>query len=125
MVELAADGRFEVLDMLAVLMLLASSGWLGPELESCWRGGRYSRYILPPRMLRTLSPLSPAPPWSSWVTQKSHSSHPRKVAKLPHPTTDTGLTRSWNMPTKHTTNIMTEQTCCRITVESATKGQKS
>lgn len=62
---------------------------------------------------------------SSCPTHQSHSNQPRKVAMLPPPTTETGDTCLWNMPTKHTTNIMTEQTCCTMTVESATSGQKS
>lgn len=62
---------------------------------------------------------------SSWPTHQSHNHHPRKVAILPPPTTATGDTRSWKIPTKHTTNIMTEQTCWTMTVESATRGQKS
>lgn len=48
-----------------------------------------------------------------------------KVAKLPQPTTETGLTRSWKMPTKQTTKMMTEQTCWTMMVESAIRGQKS
>jgi hypothetical protein len=62
---------------------------------------------------------------SSCPTHQSHKSHPKNVAMLPQPTTATGETRSWNIPTKQTIKIMTEQTCCTMTVESATSGQKS
>jgi hypothetical protein len=62
---------------------------------------------------------------SSCPTHQSHNTHPRTVAIEPHPTTATGETRSWNMPTKQKTKIMTEQTCWTMTVESATRGQKS
>ena len=62
---------------------------------------------------------------SSCPTHQSHSTQPRKVAMLPPPTTETGETLRWEIPTKHTTNIITEQTCCTMTVESATRGQKS
>lgn len=47
------------------------------------------------------------------------------VEKLPQPTTVSGLTRSRKMPAKQTTKQMTEHTCCTMTVESATNGQKS
>jgi hypothetical protein len=121
-VELAADGRFNVLEMLTVLAL--SIGWSSPA-ESCRLGGRYSLHVSRPRMRRALVSASPDAPPDSRVTHQSHNSHPRKVAKLLHPTTETGLTRSWKMPTKQTTKIMTEQTCWTMTVESATRGQKS
>lgn len=62
---------------------------------------------------------------SSCPTHQSHSNQPRKVAILPPPTTATGEMLFWNIPMKHTTNIITEHTCCTITVESATSGQKS
>ena len=62
---------------------------------------------------------------SSSDTHRSHSSHPRNVPKLLQLTMDTGETRSWKMHAKHTMKMMTEQTCCSITVESATSGQKS
>jgi hypothetical protein len=62
---------------------------------------------------------------SSSPTHQSHNSQPRNVAMLPQPTIATGETRSWKMPTKQTTNIMTEQTCWTMIVESATRGQKS
>lgn len=62
---------------------------------------------------------------SSCPTHQSQRSHPRNVKRLPHPTTATGETRSWKMPTKQTMKIMTEQTCWTMTVESATRGQKS
>jgi hypothetical protein len=62
---------------------------------------------------------------SSFAIQRSHRSHPRNVAKLLQLTTETGLTRSWKIPMKQTTKIMTEHTCCTMTVLSATKGQKS
>lgn len=58
-------------------------------------------------------------------TQRSQRIQPRNVAKLLPLTRETGDTRSWKMPTKQTMKRMTEQTCCRITVESATSGQKS
>lgn len=110
MVELAAEGRFERLGV-----LILGRGWSSPD-ESWRRSGR---------MTRALASSSLALPRVSWVTHQSHNSQPRKVAKLPQPTTDMGLTRSWNMPTKQTMNIMTEQTCCTMTVVSATRGQKS
>ena len=115
-----------VLMLLLLLLLWLDGCWAGPD-ESCRWGGRYSLQARSPRMMRArAASLSlAAAPWVSWVTHQSHSSQPRKVAKLPHPTTDTGLTRSWKMPTKQTTKMMTEQTCCTMTVESATKGQKS
>jgi hypothetical protein len=62
---------------------------------------------------------------ASCPTHESHNTQPRTVAMLPHPTTAPGETRSWKMPTKQTIKIMTEQTCCTMTVESATRGQKS
>ena len=62
---------------------------------------------------------------SSCPTHQSHNSQPRKVAILPQLTIATGETRSWKMPTKQTTKIITEQTCWTMTVESATRGQKS
>lgn len=62
---------------------------------------------------------------SSCPTHQSHTSHPINVAKLLQPTTETGDTRSWKMPTKKVTNIVTEHTCWSITVESATRGQNS
>lgn len=61
----------------------------------------------------------------SSASQRSQRIHPRKVARLLQETTATGDTRSWKMPTKQTTKMMTEQTCWTITVESATSGQKS
>jgi hypothetical protein len=48
---------------------------------------------------------------SSCPTHQSHSNQPINVAMLPQPTTATGDTRSWNIPTKQTTKMMTEQTC--------------
>ena len=62
---------------------------------------------------------------SSCPTHQSHNNHPRNVAMLPQPTTETGDMRSWMMPTKQTINIITEHTCCTMTVDSATRGQKS
>jgi hypothetical protein len=62
---------------------------------------------------------------SSCPTHQSQRTQPRKVAMEPQPTIATGETRSWTMPTKQTTKIMTEQTCWTMTVESATRGQKS
>lgn len=62
---------------------------------------------------------------SSSDTQRSQRIQPTKVAKLLQLTTDTGDTRSWYMPTKQTMKMVTEQTCWRMTVESATSGQKS
>lgn len=120
--ELAAEGKFDTLEMLTVLAL--SIGLPSPE-ESCRRGGRYSLDARPSRIMRALTSSSSHPLGASFVTHESQSSQPRKVAKLLHPTTDTGLTRSWKIPTKHTTKMMTEHTCCTMTVESATSGQKS
>lgn len=62
---------------------------------------------------------------SSCPIHQSHNSHPKNVAKLPHPTTATEDIRSCTIPIKQTMNIITEQTCCTMTVESATRGQKS
>jgi len=62
---------------------------------------------------------------SSCPTHQSQRTQPRKVAMEPQPTIATGETRSWTMPTKQTTKIMTEQTCWTMTVESVTRGQKS
>lgn len=62
---------------------------------------------------------------SSCPTQESHRTQPSTVAMLPQPTTAPGETYFWDMLTKHTIKIMTEQTCCTMTVESATRGQKS
>jgi hypothetical protein len=62
---------------------------------------------------------------SSCPTHQSQRTQPTNVAMLPQPTTATGETRSWKMPTKQTMNMMTEQTCWTMTVESATRGQKS
>jgi hypothetical protein len=62
---------------------------------------------------------------SSSDTQRSQRIQPTKVPKLLQLTTDTGDTRSWYIPTKQTMKMVTAQTCCRITVESATSGQKS
>lgn len=62
---------------------------------------------------------------SSSDTHLSQRIHPTKVPKLLQLTTETGLTRAWKMPTKQTMNMVTEQTCCRMMVESATRGQKS
>jgi len=123
--ELVADGRLDVLLLLAVLggaVEGVSSAAVPlpllppPPAAAAARCSRYGRPVPPPGS-------SPSP--LSSPTHRSQSSQPRKVAKLPHPTTDTGLTRSWKMPTKHTTKMMTEQTCCTMTVESATSGQKS
>lgn len=58
-------------------------------------------------------------------SQKSQATHPSIVHILPQLTTDMGLTRSWKIAVKQQTKITTEQTCCTITVKSATKGQKS
>jgi len=62
---------------------------------------------------------------SSCPTHQSHNTQPRIVATLPQPTTASGAMRLWKMPTKQTMKMMTEQTCWTMTVESATKGQKS
>ena len=62
---------------------------------------------------------------SSCPTHQSQRSQPTKVAIEPQPTMETGETPFSRMPTKQTTKIMTEQTCWTMTVESATKGQKS
>src|SRR4051812_3043148 len=62
---------------------------------------------------------------SSCPTQKSHATHPIIVTPLPHPTTVMGETRSWKMPVKQHTKIATLQTCCTMTVESATSRQNS
>lgn len=56
---------------------------------------------------------------------QSHRIQPTAVPTLPQQTTETGLTRPWTIPTKQQTKMATEQTCCTITVESATSGQKS
>ena len=84
------------------------------------------RLKLPLRPMTTVATLLlRSSSWSSSVTQRSHSSHPKKVHELLQLTMETGETRSWNMYAKHTTKMMTEHTCCSITVESATSGQKS
>ena len=62
---------------------------------------------------------------SSWPTQKSQRTQPSTVSALPQLTTETGETRCWYMPTKEQTKIATEEMCCTMTVESATRGQKS
>ena len=62
---------------------------------------------------------------ASWPTQKSQSTQPRTVPALPQLTTETGETRCWYMPTKEQTKIATEEMCWTMTVESATRGQKS
>lgn len=96
------------------------------------------RRMLPVRVERLKLPVRPALPMTFAATprlgssgssisesQRSHRIHPTNVAKLLQLVTATGDTRSWNIPTKQTTKIITEHTCCRITVESATRGQKS
>lgn len=80
---------------------------------------------VPVGALEDVSPSFCAAFSSSSVTQRSHKSQPRKVAKLVQLTIDVGETRSWNMQVKQTMKMMTEQTCWRTTVESATNGQKS
>ena len=62
---------------------------------------------------------------ASWPTQKSQSTQPRTVPALPQLTTVTGETHCWYMPTKEQTNMATEEICWTMTVESATRGQKS
>jgi hypothetical protein len=62
---------------------------------------------------------------SSLPTHKSHTHQPITVPVDPTVTTPCGLTRSWYIDTKHTMKITTAQTCCTMTVESATNGQKS
>lgn len=70
--------------------------------------------------------LAASSSWSSSSeTHLSQRSHPTKVPRLLQLTTATGLTRAWKIPTKQTINMVTEQTCCRMMVESATRGQKS
>jgi hypothetical protein len=96
------------------------------------------RRMLPVRVGRLKLPVRPALPITFAATprlgssgssisdsQRSHKIHPTNVAKLLQLVTATGDTRSWFMPTKQTTNMMTEHTCCSMTVESATRGQKS
>lgn len=78
-----------------------------------------------------LEPASPSttrsgpPAFSSAFAHVSQSIHPTAVPTLPQQTTETGLTRPWTIPTKQQMKITTEQTCCTMTVESATNGQKS
>lgn len=62
---------------------------------------------------------------SSSDTQRSHRIQPRKVPKLLQLTTDTWDTRTLYMALKQTMKMVTAQTCCNMTVESATSGQKS
>ena len=62
---------------------------------------------------------------ASCPTQKSQSTQPSTVPALPQLTTETGEMRSCEIPTKENTNIATEHTCCTMTVESDTRGQKS
>lgn len=61
----------------------------------------------------------------SCPSHQSHTTQPSTVAHDPHPTTAPGDTFSWYIPTKHAMKIATEHTCCTMTVESATRGQKS
>jgi hypothetical protein len=125
----------------------AASAWR-PTLSSDGGGGGRGRLILAARVRRRLSVLSPptAPPpapdesrvaaaevpglgdpssSASSAIQSSHSSQPKKVPKLLQLTTETGDRWFWKMPAKQAMKMMTEQTCCRMTVESATRGQKS
>lgn len=113
---------------------LAAESTKAEEPSGRGRGGCTGHRMLPARPRRRALPLlatavaapePSSPSWSSSDTHCSHSSQPRKVAKLLQLTTETGETRSWKMPTKQTMKTMTEQTCCRMTVESATRGQKS
>ena len=127
-VELAADGRLETLEILVVLVF----GWFEPAgPASVRRGGGISALSLPPETgpphggTKPPAAATAVASRASWPTHQSHRSHPITVAKVPHPTTETGLRRSWKMPTKQTTKMMTEQTCWTMTVESATNGQKS
>jgi hypothetical protein len=125
-VELAAEGRLDTLEMLVVLAF----GWLlfpppPPSPESCRRGGPNSRLSLRSLMLLLLAKPSSGSSSVSSPIHQSQSSQPITVEKLPQPTTVLGLTRSKKMPAKQTTKQMTEQTCCTMTVESATRGQKS
>lgn len=122
-VELAAEGAADVVVEGAAVEMF----------DSTRNGG--GRRTLPARVRRRMLPLRPmllaalllaSSPWlSSSATQRSQRSHPRNVAKLDQLTTETGDTRSWKMPTKQTMKMMTEQTCWSMTVESATRGQKS
>lgn len=115
-VDVAAPAPAAAPERLTMLVLR-----VGPPRESWRRTGRGSR----PLSECVVPSVAPCALILSSPTHQSHSSQPMKVAKLPKPTTDTGLTRSWKMPTKHTTKMMTEHTCWTITVESATSGQKS
>jgi hypothetical protein len=94
----------------------------GAEILNKLADVRSELALLPPS---SGSILSSAASSSSLRTQLSQRPQPSIVPKLPQPTTLTGLSRSWKMPTKQQTNIATEQTCWTMTVESATRGQKS
>ena len=62
---------------------------------------------------------------ASCPTQKSQKTQPSTVPALAQLTTATGEALSSLIPTKQQTKMTTEQICCTITVESATRGQKS
>jgi hypothetical protein len=88
---------------------------------------RVRRRALPLRVMAAAAALtlSSSSSSSSSETQRSQRIQPRNVPTLLQLTTETGDTRSWKMATKLTIKMMTLQTCCRMTVESATRGQKS
>jgi len=61
----------------------------------------------------------------SCSTHISHSIHPSTVPTLPALTIVTGDTFSCMIPEKQQTKTIIVQTCCTITVDSPTSGQKS
>jgi hypothetical protein len=118
--EGALDGGAEAAGSDSVDSVRRGVGWR--TLAALVR--RLLKLLLRPTTSVTAPELSSSSSPSS-DTHWSHSSHPTKVPKLLQLASETDETRSWKMHAKLTTNMMTEQTCCRMMVESATRGQKS